>query len=87
VPGSTANQEGAIAALGTGYAHIALAGINVTDHERCGSEAPGTWCNDTVASNVHATAVASASGPASALDVVWIQDGDIWFAVGYFPGP
>ncbi len=93
VPDSTANRQGAIGATATGFAHVTLAGGDplgdggVEDHYRCGSQAPLTWCNDYPASNVRATAVASASGPASSLDVVWIQDGDIWFAVGYFPGP
>jgi hypothetical protein len=87
VPSSTASQPGAIAALDTGYAHIALAGVDVTDHERCGSVAPGTWCNDTVASNVHAKAIASAAGPAHTINLVWIQQGDIWYSFDHFPGP
>jgi hypothetical protein len=87
VPGSTANMDGAIAALPTGYAHVALAGANVTDHYRCGSVPPGTWCSETVASNAHSSAVASAGGPSHAIDIAWIQSGDIWFASEHFPGP
>jgi hypothetical protein len=87
VPGSTANMAAAIATTTTGFAHIGLAGANVTDHYRCGSEAPLSWCNERVASNVHATAVASAGGPSHAVDIAWIQSGDIWFASDHFPGP
>lgn len=93
VPNSTSNMAGAIGATSTGFAHVTLAGGNpltdggVEDHYRCGSEPPLTWCNDYPASNVRATAVASAGGPSNTLDVTWIQNGDIWFAVGYFPGP
>jgi hypothetical protein len=87
VPGSTAQMDAAIGATASGFAHVALAGVNVTDHYRCGSEPPLTWCNENVASNAHATAVASAGGPQLAIDVAWIQSGDIWYATQHFPGP
>jgi hypothetical protein len=87
VPHSTSNMDGAIAPLRTGYADLALTGVNVTAHERCGSEAPGTWCNDTVASNVHATAVAAAFGPSQTIYVVWVQNGDLWYSFQQFVSP
>jgi hypothetical protein len=87
VPGSNANMTAATGATSTGFAHIALAGTNVTDHYRCGSEPPFSWCDESVAPNVHATAVALAGGPSFAIDIAWIQSGDIWYATQKFPGP
>jgi hypothetical protein len=87
VPGSTSNMEGAIAATNSFFAHVALAGVDVTDHQRCGSVLPGTWCNDSVASDVQATAVASAGGPSNSIDIAWIQGGDIWYASQHFVNP
>lgn len=87
VPGSTSNMEGAIGATNSFFAHVAVAGVDVTDHQRCGSVLPGTWCNDTVASNVHATAVAAAGGPSNSIDIAWIQGGDIWYASQHFVNP
>jgi len=87
VPGSTSSMAGAMTVVSSFFAHVELAGVNVTDHYRCGDEPPLVWCHGTVASNVHASAVAAASGPGKAVDVAWLQDGDIWFARDTFPGP
>jgi hypothetical protein len=69
------------------FAEIVLAATNVTGHARCGTERPLTWCNDPIASNVGATAVAAANGPNHAIDVAWIQSGDIWYAAEHLVVP
>jgi hypothetical protein len=85
VPGSTADMAAAFDVTTDGFGHILLAGLDITDNYRCGT--PVTWCTETVASSVNATAVAARRGPGGAFDVAWIQTGDIWFAAESFTGP
>ena len=85
VPGSTADMAAAFDVTTTGFGHIGLAGNDVTDSYRCGT--PVTWCTETVASDVAATAIALRRGPHGSVDVAWVQSGDVWFLAESFSGP
>ena len=87
VPGSTSNMAGGDrgAADGLRPRRARRASTSPTT-TAAGANLRGTWCAETVASNVHASAVASAGGPAAAIDIVVDPERRHLVRVRAFPG-